>query len=100
LNNVPYWETSFIESLKVKILQGKIEKMLKLQRSLEMLAHREMEKPDFSFAQECSNDRGLNVSSASPFTHDERTTSDALLATVNTLLQDSFTWLQYIVLIY
>ena len=46
----------------MKILQGKIEKMFKLQRSLEMLAHREMEKPDFSFAQVCSNDCGLNVS--------------------------------------
>ena len=32
------------------------EEGLKL-RSLEMLAHREMENPDFSFAQECSNDR-------------------------------------------
>ena len=56
MNNVPHGETSFIESLKVEILQGKIEKMLRLQRSLEKLAHREMEKPDFSFAQEYSND--------------------------------------------
>ena len=45
----------------MEILQGKIEKMLKLQRSLEMLAHREMEKPDFSFDQELLNDRGLNL---------------------------------------
>ena len=72
--------------------------MLKLQRSLEMLAHREMEKPDFSFAQECSNDHGLNVFShysASPFIEEDRTTSGALVATVNTLLQNSFTCLQY-----
>ena len=32
------------------------EEGLKL-RSLEMLAHKEMENPNFSFAQECSNDR-------------------------------------------
>ena len=31
------------------------EEEIKL-RSLEMLAHGEMENPDFSFAQECSND--------------------------------------------
>ena len=86
----------------MEILQGKIEKMLKLQRSLEMLAHREMEKPDFSFAQECSNDSGLkpkfflnvfsnkgrngcpSLYSASPFIEEERTISDALVATVHT----------------
>jgi len=28
-------------------------------KSLEMLAHREMENPDFSFTQECSNDHVL-----------------------------------------
>jgi len=53
LNNVPYWETSFIESLKVE----RFEERLKQLRSSEMLAHREMEKPDFSSAQVCSNDR-------------------------------------------
>ena len=59
-----------------------------------MLAHREMEKPDFSFTQVCLNDRGLNVFShysASPFIEEERTTSDVLVATVNTLLQNSLT---------
>jgi len=73
----------------VEILEGKIEKMFKLQRSLEMLAHKEMEKPDFSFAQVCSNDRRLNVFShysASPFIEEDRITSGALVATVNTLL--------------
>jgi len=43
----------------VEILQRKIEKMFKLQRSLEMFAHREMEKFNFSFAQVCSNDCAL-----------------------------------------
>ena len=41
---------SFIESLKVKnITIESFEEGLKL-RSLKMLAHREMENPDFSFA--------------------------------------------------
>ena len=35
--------------------------MLKLQRLLEMLAHREMEKLNFSFAQVCSHDHGLHT---------------------------------------
>jgi len=38
------------------ITMKSFEEGLKL-RSLEMLAHREMEDPDFSFTQECSNDR-------------------------------------------
>ena len=50
-----------LKASKVEILQGKIEKMLKLQRSLEMLANREMEKSDFSFAQVCSNYRVLHT---------------------------------------
>jgi len=85
----------------VEILQWKIEKMFKLQRLLQMLAHREMKKPDFSFAQICSNDRGLPVLShysASPFIGEERATSGALVAAVNTLLQNSFTCLQYTIL--
>jgi len=36
-------------------------------RSLEMLAHRKMENPNFSFAQECSNDRIPSQHSTSPF---------------------------------
>ena len=36
-------------------------------RSLEMLAHREMENPDFSFAQECPNNRVPSHHSTSPF---------------------------------
>jgi len=80
----------------VEILQGKIEKIFKLQRSLEMFAHREMEKPDFSCAQVCSNDRGQNLNySASPFIEEDRTTAGALVTTVNSLLQNSFTCLQY-----
>jgi len=42
------------------------EEKLKL-KSLEMLAHREMENLNFSFAQECSNDRILFNSSTSLF---------------------------------
>jgi len=42
------------------------EERLKL-RSLEMLAHREMEDSDFFCAQECSNDLVLSQHSASPF---------------------------------
>jgi len=57
LNNIPYWKTSFIESLKNGNITREDGKMLKRQRSLEMLAHREMEKLDFAFAQVCSNDR-------------------------------------------
>ena len=59
-----------------------------------MLAHKEMEKLDFSFAQECSNDRGLNVFShysSSSFIEEDMTTSDALVAIVNILLQNFFT---------
>jgi len=37
------------------------EEKLRL-RSLEMLAHREMENSNFSFAQKCSNDRVLLIS--------------------------------------
>ena len=36
-------------------------------RSLEMLAHREMENPNFSLAQECSNDRVPSQLSTSLF---------------------------------
>jgi len=42
------------------------EEKLKV-RSLEMFAHREMEIPNFSFAQECSNDRILSQLSTSLF---------------------------------
>ena len=42
------------------------EEGLKL-RILEMCAHREMENPDFSCAQECSNDRVPSQHSTSPF---------------------------------
>ena len=56
MDNVSYWETSFIKSLKVEILQWKALKRDFKLRSLEMLAHRETDNPNFSFAQECSND--------------------------------------------
>ena len=36
-------------------------------RSLKMFAHREIENPDFSFAQEYSNDRVPSQHSTSPF---------------------------------
>ena len=42
------------------------EEGLKL-RLVEMLAHREMENPDFSCAQECSNDHVPSQHSTSPF---------------------------------
>jgi len=57
----PTGKLPLLKAWKVEILQGKIEKILKLQRSLEMLARREMENLDFSFAQECSNDRVLHT---------------------------------------
>jgi len=42
------------------------EKGLKL-RSLEMLAHREMKNPNFSFAQKCSNEHVPYQHSIFPF---------------------------------
>jgi len=51
-----------------------------------MLAHREMEKPDFSFAQVCSNDYVFLKCLASPFIEEERNTLNAVEATINTLL--------------
>jgi len=45
----------------------RFEEGLKQLRSSEMLALREMENPDFSFTQKCSNDHVPSQSSASPF---------------------------------
>jgi len=65
-----------------------IEKRLMLLRSLEMLAHRGIEKPEFSFA---------HAQMTIPFTTpnfsfiEERTTMDTLIATLHILLQDYFT---------
>ena len=42
-----------LKTWKWKYYNEKLEETLKL-RSLEMLAHREMENPNFSFTQECS----------------------------------------------
>jgi len=47
------------------------EEELKL-KSLEMLAHREMENPDFSFAQEYLNDRVPSQQSTSLFIEEMR----------------------------
>ena len=46
----PTGKLLFIESLKVEYYNGNIENKFKQQRSSETLAHREMEKLDFSFA--------------------------------------------------
>jgi len=58
LDNIPYWgENITMKSLKRDFKLG----------SLEMLARREMEKSDFSFAKECSNDRVPSQYSTSLF---------------------------------
>ena len=57
-----------------------------------MLAHGKMEKLDFSFLLKYAQMTIASHYSTSSFIEEERTTSDALVATVNTLSQDSFTW--------
>jgi len=67
LNNVPYWEISFLKSLKSGYITMEcFEEGLEL-RSLEMLAHREMENHNIFFAQECSNDHVPFLHSTSLF---------------------------------
>ena len=70
------------------------DKGLKL-KSLEMLAHREMENFHFCFTQECSNDRVSSQHWTSPFIEGMH----ALSATVHvafTHAYSTFTWLQCI----
>jgi len=64
----------FIENLKGEnIIMKRLKRDLsvKLQRSSQMLSHREIEKLDFSFAQECSNDRILAFTTLSFFFYRE-----------------------------
>ena len=79
-----------LKAWKWKYYNEKIEKGLKLLRSLEMLANREIEISDFSFALVYSNNNAPSQYSASRLI--ERTTYDAPMAMV--LYTDIFTSLQ------